>query len=280
MGTVIVLDVGCNVPKGHNEADITNFGCRVFWVGSSILLGGVMYHDGVNPDITVAELLRKSQNTGYYPKTTAPPPGMYEKVFESANVNDDVLCLVLPKSLSAAHQNAKIAAARFKNVTVVEAPTTSAGIWWLALQFAKDSSEVGFSQAIEKVRANSKKITSFLYVSKLGYLREGGRASVALAKIIGLLNSGFLLKLGRVGLKGIERVGSGRVAQDHLLSLIKKGQQAIEEVFLVHNDEPGIFSFMEEELKRLGIRYTKCTTNLSIASHTGSKAFGVILVSK
>lgn len=280
MGTVIVLDVGCNVPEGHTEADITKYGCKVFWAGSSILLGNVMYQDGIDPEIGVAELLRKSQNTGYYPKTTAPSSGVYEKVFESANATDHVLCLVLPKTLSTAHQNAKIAAARFKNVTIIETPTTSAGIWWLALQFAKDSSEVEFSRAVEKVKANSKKLTSFLYVSKLGYLREGGRAAVALAKIIGLLNSGLLMKLGRGGLKGIERVGAGRVAQDHLLGLIEKGHQSIEEVFLVHNDEPGILSFMEAGLKRLGIRYTKCITNLSIAAHTGSKAFGVILVSK
>lgn len=182
----IVTDSASDIPSRlAEELDISVVPARV-------LFGRHSYRDGV--DLSASEFYYRLQNSYYHPLTTQAAPLDYYRVFRRIErMNEDILCISVPKALSALIESAQIAAEQINkvNIEVISAGGISgyqAIIVLVAAQMAKDGYDI--DSIIHQVEELKPETRLYSVAATLDYLKRGGRISSAryqLGTLLGVL---------------------------------------------------------------------------------------------
>ena len=154
----------------------------------TVVKGGEQFRDGVN--ITPAEIFAHVAAGGDLCSTAALNVGEYTDVFSQyAGSYDGIVHINISSEFSSCHQNARLAAAEFDNVRVVDSRNLSTGhglVVLKAVELAKTCTSLDELEAA-LVEFTSKVEASFL-LSRLDYMVKGGRCSAVVALGANLLN--------------------------------------------------------------------------------------------
>jgi len=142
-----------------------------------ILIDEVDYKDGV--DINANDVFRFVGEEGKSCKTAAVNVFEYETFFEPFTKEfDAVIHINLGSGFSSCYQNARIAAASFDNVYVIDSENLSAGSGILVLEAVRLAEQgVSAEQIVETIEQLKKNVDCSFVIDKLDYLRKGGRCS-------------------------------------------------------------------------------------------------------
>ncbi|MBQ9121140.1 MAG: DegV family protein [Clostridia bacterium] len=154
----------------------------------TVCFGDEEYIDGVT--ITHKQFYEKLIETDTLPHTSQATPNDFDKVFrEVAAAGDSAVVLTLASTLSGTYQSARIAAAEYTNIYVVDSRTVTIGggiLAELALQLAEGGLDArSIAEQLEKEKEN---ICLVAMVGTLEYLKRGGRVSKTVAFAGELLN--------------------------------------------------------------------------------------------
>ena len=154
----------------------------------TVCFGDTEYVDGVTLDRRrFYEMLISEKQV---PTTSQAAPAAFEAVFSQvAQAGDSAVVLTLASKLSGTYQSAKIAAAEYDGIYIVDTETVSIGIGILA-QRAAELADAGRSAAEIAACLESEKrnVRLMAVVDTLTYLCRGGRLSKTAALAGGLLN--------------------------------------------------------------------------------------------
>jgi fatty acid kinase/fatty acid kinase fatty acid binding subunit len=173
--TAIVLDSTADVP--HPEREHENW--RM--VPLIVRFGDEQFDDwaGIEPE----ELYRRLRAGGPHPRTAAPAPGAYLRMFEQLSDYAHIVVLPVSSKVSGSLQAAQIAAddpASSGRVTVIDGRSVSIGTWMLAEGVQRLLEEgTTLDELTAWVESARDRLRIVIYVPTLEYLRRGGRISRA-----------------------------------------------------------------------------------------------------
>jgi len=169
--TIITCDSTADLtPELYSHYDVTP-------IALGVSLGDDFRRDGLN--ITNNDIFEFVAATGQLPTTSAVSMGEYEEVFRSfRDQGFEVVHINLSSSLSASHQNARLAAEEVGGVYVVDSKSLSTGTGHLVLLARElanaDLTAPEIAHALEELR---EKLDVSFVLQTLDYLRKGGRCS-------------------------------------------------------------------------------------------------------
>lgn len=175
MNIKIISDSTCDLSKeliAQNDITIMPL---------TVVMGGKQFRDGV--DITPAEIFAHVAAGGDLCSTAALNVGEYTEVFtQYADKYDGIVHINISSEFSSCHQNARLAAAEFDNIRVIDSRNLSTGhglVVLKAVELAKTCESLDELEA-QLVEFTSKVEASFL-LSRLDYMVKGGRCSAVVA---------------------------------------------------------------------------------------------------
>ena len=191
----IVADTTCSIPVKELEE------MGVYVLPQIIVFGDDTYRD--DTEIDHPTFLIKLKAATSLPKTAAPPPVLYNPIFEAEGKSGNSLVVICPSSeLSGTYRSAEIAAKEFPgaDIHIVDTRTIGSGFGSL-IRCAVNWANEGLSAAeiVNRVKAMAKREHVYFMVDTLEYLRKGGRIGGAQA-LLGTL----------VQVKPILTIGNGR----------------------------------------------------------------------
>ena len=273
----IVTDSGGDLPLQIRQE------LEIEYVPLTVLFGAEAYRDG---DLTVDGFWEKAAGP-HHPKTSQPPVGAYEEVFERlVALGKQVLCLTLTSKHSGTFNSACLAAQRFGGaVTIFDTLSLSLGEGVQAL-VAAEAARAGRSMAeilavLENLRARMRLL---IVLDTLENLRRGGRAAAFIAvadRMARALNIKVIINLeeGQLRLSGAAR--SFKSALARVLGIV--GQIGpFDHLAVVHTRSPHTAQQVAEELaqrtrfplERIWVRETEGV----LAVHAGPGVIGVMAV--
>lgn len=246
----------------------------------------IMGDDEFRENLTHTQIYNFVEQTNILPKTAALSSFDYKETFEKALKDSDaVIHFALSYGISSTGKNAEIAAKEFDNVFVVDTKSLSSGSGLLVLSCAekikagKDVETIlkELDQEIEKVQA------SFL-ISKLNYLKKGGRCSSVAAFGANLLGIKVLVQLVNGSMKATKKY-IGKIdtcLHKYLKDMIEENQPDYTTAFITSSSEMvGIKEKFVEEVNKLGFKEViEMQAGSTICSHCGPGTIGIIYMKK
>lgn len=249
-----------------------------------INIDGVEYLDGV--DITNKEFFKKLENCKNMPKTSQITFNEFIETFNKYK-NDEIICITMSSKLSSTYQSAVFAKKEFSNVEVIDSENVSVGealLIKLASNLIKQGKE--FKEIINTLNEQKKKIRLIALLNTLEYLKKGGRISLAVAFVGGIL-----------GIKPVIEIKDGKV---HFIGKAKGSKQGNNMLRLKTKEGNGInfnmpfilgYSGLSDELLNryiddskdiypTNIQFEKVLIGSTIGTHIGSKAICIAYFEK
>ena len=182
MNIKILSDSTCDLPK--EVLDKYN----ITMIPLTVIKGGKEYTDGV--DITPAEIFAHVAAGGDLCSTAAINIGEYSELFKKyAKDYDAVIHINISAEFSSCHQNARLAAADFDNIRVIDSRNLSTGQGLVVLQACKLANECNdLDEIADKLNAFTEKVEASFLLDQLQYMVKGGRCSAAAALGANILN--------------------------------------------------------------------------------------------
>ncbi len=269
----IVVDSTASLPaKIAEDAGITV-------IPVAIQIADQTYDEDVN--ITKAEFY-EALAKGARPMTSQPAPGTFYRVYRDlVEQASSIISIHLTSKHSGTVQSAKLAAEMFPqaDIEIVDSQYTSAAMGLLALVAAKAArlgkTKQEILRAIDEAR---ERISVFVCVPTLEYLRRSGRVSFAQAALADLLAVKPILTMRDGWLQVAEKVRTYRRALERALSLVEErvGRAAVQ-VAIVHANVP---EAAEEFRRQVEARLNVVNTIISdigsaLATHGGPGMLGL-----
>lgn len=248
----------------------------------TILLNDEEYLDGVIPITEIFEFVDKHK---ILPKTSAVNEYQYEEHFKNLlQTYDAVVHVSTSSGISCACENAKKVSKKLNNVYVIDSQTLSTGIALLALKACKLRDEGKTAEEIYKeIKATVPSVQAGFVLSRLDYLRKGGRCSA-----LQLLGSNLLkikpeisLKDGKMYMKRKFRGTFEDVVTEYSEKLLSEHKDInMENVFITYTTAPSeILEKLESTLKQKGFKNIyRTTAGCTITSHCGQGCLGVLFL--
>ena len=191
----IVADTTCSIPVKELEE------MGVYVLPQIIVFGDDTYRD--DTEIDHPTFLIKLKAASVLPKTAAPPPVLYNPIFEAEGKAGNSLVVICPSAeLSGTYRSAETAAQEFPgtDIHIIDTRTIGSGLGSI-VRCAVDWTDEGLSatEIVDRVKAMAKREHVYFMVDTLEYLRKGGRIGGAQA-LLGTL----------VQVKPILTIGNGR----------------------------------------------------------------------
>lgn len=154
----------------------------------TVVKGDEQFVDGVT--ITPEDIFDHVAAGGSLYSTAAFSIGQYEEMFSKyANDYDGVIHINIGSGFSACHQNAKIAAADFPNVRVIDSKNLSTGQGHVVLEACRLAKTCNsLDEIVEKLNDFIPRVRASFLLDRLDYMVKGGRCSAAAALGANLLN--------------------------------------------------------------------------------------------
>lgn len=249
-----------------------------------VTLGSEVCRDGVDamPDDVYAHVAQGDDCS-----TAALNLADYVNFFsELSRKHDAVIHVCLGSGFSSCYQNAKLAAAEYPNVYVVDSQNLSSGHGHVVL-LAKDLADEGKSpeeilaileDAIPRVRA------SFV-ISQLEYLKRGGRCSslAALGANLLKLRPSIVVENGLMHVAKKYRGKMDRCIREYVRDQLAEGEVVPTRVFITHSGvEDELVAAAREELEQSGLFQEIHVTRAgcTVSCHCGPGTLGVLFLVK
>lgn len=243
------------------------------------------YRDGL--DITTEKLYKMVEERNMLPKTSAPSPLDFYKTFKKYIENgEDIIYIGISSELSAAVQNAKIAAQGFPEgrIEIVDSRNLSTGIGLLVMK-AADFTVQGFGvhESAQKIRELVPKVRTRFIINTLDYLYKGGRCTALESFIGGLLSIKPVVSVkdGKMLLEEKVR-GKREKARNNMLenALMDKDRMMPDRIFITHSmdsDEAELLrNMLQKEIGKGEIIITDA--GCVVSSHCGPKTVGILYI--
>ncbi len=248
------------------------------------------YREGI--DITNDVFYDKLIRSETLPTTSAPSPGDYVELFDSAKeAGDDVIVITLASSLSATYQSACIAKdmAKYERVFIIDSKQATLGQLLLVKYAVKLKNEGKATEEIVDIIEDVKnKVVLLAMVDTLDYLHKGGRLPKTVALTTGFLNIKPIIKLENGSLK---LAGGSRGTKGANKNIIK----SIDSYGGINLDVPAVFGYTgnsSEDIEkgrsfmaRVDEEYSLNKSEFYqigsvIGTHAGPGAFGIAFLKK
>lgn len=243
------------------------------------------YFDGV--DLQVEEMYRLVEERKMLPKTAAPSPGQFVKVFQKyLNEGYSVIYLGIGSKFSATFSSANVAKQMLESskIYLIDSLNLSSGSGLLVLKAAKFI-DLGYSpeKVKEEVEKLVPKVRSQFVIDTLEYLYKGGRLNALSALFGGMLRIKPIIKV-RDGLMVVGKKGRGSIKNGIKLMLdeVIADKEIIDEDFLMitHSLADDSSQYIKEQLtnevKIKNLYETKA--GCVISSHCGKGTIGVLYI--
>ncbi len=189
----LVVDSGAVLGDGQRPGTIV--------VPLRIVFGEQVLRDGI--DITADSFYRRLE-AGDVPTTSTPSPGEYLEAFRASDAQTDIVCLTIPRTLSAMHESATLAARLFndsgdhRRVHVVDTGNAAAG-FGLVARAAADLCAAGAEadQVLQRVEQARNEVLMLGTLRTLTYLARSGRVPSLVAGVTNLLDVRPIFELSK-----------------------------------------------------------------------------------
>ena len=139
-------------------------------------------------ELSTEEFLRKLRASEQLPGTAAPPPAMYQPIFERILKNGDTALVIAPSSkVSGTYRSALIASQEFQSdqIHIIDTKTIGCNLGTLVQCASKWANQgLPIDELLEKVKDLASRDQTYFLVPTLEYLHKGGRIGGA-TKLIG-----------------------------------------------------------------------------------------------
>ena len=251
-----------------------------------VTMGDAQYRDGV--DVNLKDVFEFVKQSGQLPKTAAVAMGDYIDCFTQLTADgSEVVHINLSSSLSASHNNAKLAAEEVEGVYPVDSKSLSTGSGLLVLYAAQLAQQGKSAKEIaQELEAKREKVEASFVVDTLEYLRKGGRCSSVAALGANLLKLKPCIEVTD-GAMGVGKKYRGKIDVS-ILQYVKERLEGREDidtscVFITH-------TYAEEELVQ-AVRaevakyqhfdqVLESVAGCTIGSHCGKGTLGILFFRK
>lgn len=178
----IVADTTCGVPLEQLQA------AGIHVLPQLIYFENTSYRD--DTEIDTQTFLEKLKASSTLPHTAAPPPKLYEPIFEEILMAGDTALVITPTDkMSGTYRSAHVAADEFKSdrIHLVDSKIIAGGLGSIVLQaHAWANAGMDIDELKHRVTDMAGRNRTYFLVPTLDYLHKGGRIGGA-AKLFGTL---------------------------------------------------------------------------------------------
>jgi DegV family protein with EDD domain len=220
-----------------------------------------------------------------FPHTSTPSAGQFKEAYEKlfAEGAEAIVSVHLSETLSSTIKSAEMARGMLpgKQIELVDSRSASLAIGALALHAARMAATGASAAAIaESLRQRQQRITLFVALETLEYLRKGGRISAAEAAIGGLLAIKPIITVEEGIVVTADKPRTRAKARERVIELLT--DRPAEEVHLLFSPPADEVAFREALLARMPRPEPKLVTSQVlgpiIGAHIGPGAYGAVLV--
>jgi DegV family protein with EDD domain len=178
----IITDTTCSIPVENLKRQ------GIYFLPQIITFGAESFEDDYQ--ISSSYFLERLKASADLPGTAAPPPALYQPIFEEIlDAGDTALILTPSNFLSGTFRSASLAKEEFASdkIFILDTFTVGSGFGQLVLH-AKEMADAGSTMAeiMAEISALSQREQLYFLVNTLEYLHKGGRIGNA-SKLIGSL---------------------------------------------------------------------------------------------
>lgn len=251
-----------------------------------VTLGEKTYFDGV--DITPDDIYAHHDKTGELPKTAAANVNDCIEFFKPfAEAGKAVIHFTISSSMSSTFNNARIAAAEFENIYVIDSKNLSTGGGLLVVA-AAEMAEKGMDAAdiVAEVEKLVPCVDASFVIDSLEYLHKGGRCSAltVLGANLLKLKPCIEVKDGAMGVGKKYRGRFGDVLKTYVAERLGDGSDIdTDRVFVTHAGcDEEIVNAVVKQVKDTGIFNEVFLTRAgcTVSSHCGADTLGVLFIRK
>lgn len=249
-------------------------------------LGDKDYRDGV--DIHPDDIYAHVAAGGDLAATAAVNLADYVQVFsEYARRVDFVLHIDISSDFSCCYQNARLAAADYDNVYVVDSRNLSTGHGLVVLEAVR-LAESGMppEQIVEELNRLTARVRASFILDRLDYMKKGGRCSA-----VAMLGANLLrlrpciqVKNGKMGVEKKYRGSFEKCVRDYITDrLAGRTDLDLRRVFITHSGvSPEIEALAVQTVRSLQPFEEVCVTRAgcTVSSHCGPGTLGVLFIEK
>ena len=211
----IIADTTCSIPVNEMQQ------LGIDFVPQIITFEKTSYRDDF--ELTTEAFLEKLRASKDLPGTAAPPPALYNPIYEKILNNGDIALVLTPSAkLSGTFRSATVAADDFSSdqIHIIDTKTITGNLGTIVLK-AKEWADqgMGISELTERIEDLATRDQTYFLVPTMEYLHKGGRIGGA-AKLIGtLLQIVPILTLRDGGIEVYDKVRSVKQAANNLVDL-------------------------------------------------------------
>ncbi len=246
-----------------------------------------IYKDGL--DITTDELYKKVESLNKLPKTSAPSPADFYKVFKShIEEGKDIIYIGISSKFSSTIQNAKLASQELEhgNIKIIDSLNLSTGIGILTLKAAQLADNgLTIAEISQEIKKIIPKVRTGFIIDTLNYLHKGGRCTALQSFVGNMLKIRPLVKVVGGGMiLGQKARGKRLNAINILLKNVLKDKDIIDKdvIMITHSLSDNDSILIKKELENTIGANSIIITNAGcvISSHCGPNTVGVIYITK
>ena len=243
--------------------------------------------DGI--DILPDDLYRYVEESGSLPSTAAVNPMQYTEFFQQQLEDcDAVIHISLGSKISSSHQNARLAAAEFSTVSVVDSDNLSTGYGHVVL-YAAELAQCGDltpEEIVDKVRTIIPKVSAGFVLGRLDYMKKGGRCSTVAALGANLLKlkPSIAVKDGTMGVVKKYRGSLEKCLKDYVADQLNGREDLVlDRIFITHSGvSPETVEMVRQEIQKYANfkEITETRAGCTISAHCGPDCLGILFVTK
>lgn len=212
----IIADTTCGLPLSELKA------LDIDIVPQIIVFGDQSYKD--DTEIDTPTFLNKLQEAKELPKTAAPPPALYEPLFETYAEQEYSMVILTPSSdVSGTFRSAQVAAETYPHadIHILDTRTIAGGLGTLVKK-AKIWADEGKTpeKIIKDIEYLAKREVVYFLVDTLEYLHKGGRIGNASYLVGSILQMKPILGLEDGKVTAIEKQRTSKKALKRLKELV------------------------------------------------------------
>jgi DegV family protein with EDD domain len=273
-GVHVVTDSTSDIPRDVAEAlGITVIPLTIQW-------GEQSFRDGI--DIGADEFYARLASTKDLPRTSQPPPALFEHAYEHLITQGDIVSVHLSHKFSGTVEAARRVAAEIApdRIAVVDTGSVSMGLGMCVLAAARAAKDGASLQECEGVAQSvAQRVHVAVAFETLEYLRRGGRIGRASAFLGGLLRLQPVLTVKDGEAFPVTRARSRRKAIDELCALVTRHER-VSDIAIAHTTTPDEAHALAERIRGLAPAATLHEVRFGpvLGTHGGPGMLGVAVV--
>jgi DegV family protein with EDD domain len=240
-----------------------------------------------NVDLTTEEFWeRMTAPDAPFPTTAAAAPGDFKSAYEAAFATgaEAVVCVTVSGDLSGTLKSAQVGAQQLdgRDVRIVDSRTASMGHGMLAQLGARMARDGASPDAIQAAIEDARdRVTLFIALDTLEYLKRGGRISGARAAVGTMLSIKPIITVEHGIVENADRVRTRAKARERVLELLTA--QPLEQASLLHTTHADVEEFAVRFAERSGLppeRIQIMAVGPSVGPHLGPGCVGGVVITR